>query len=347
MAIDDFAFRKGYTYGTLICDLRTHHPIAMLNSRNASPLKEWLKKQPTLYLVTRDNYQAYKSAILSTSPSIVQVSDRFHLVKNLFNTMADALIRLLPVRIEVYKNQAKVVNKQAIENLTLKEQERWALIQDVQKSYGEGFTINELVKEYQLGHKTIQTYIETKQPVSFYREKKISKLIQPFYGYVKEQVAYGSKASVIFRTIKKQGFSGSYAVVRESVARLKKRKQTPSETNMIQRSTIISCFWKCGEKTEKKERYILQAVLTEFPETKPVYAFVQLFRTAFSTNNLQDFLECLQFFKREEVKEIQRFLKTMNDELDAVEASFLYPFNTSIVEGQINRLKLIKRMMYV
>lgn len=57
-------------------------------------------------------------------------------------------------------------------------------------------------------------------------------------------------------------------------------------------------------------------------------------------------MELLRYFEREEAKEIQRYVTAIKEDLDAVKASFVYTFNTSIVEGQINRLKMLKRMMY-
>lgn len=296
-------------------------------------------------MVARDNYKAYKSAITATSTEIVQVSDRFHLVQNLLKTTSDALVRLLPTRIELRKDRAEIVEK--MKNLSPKEEERWALIQAVQNSYKDGYTIQELAETYQISRETVQAYLEKTHPISFEREKKISKRLKPYYAYVKEQVALRVKASVIFRTIQEQGFIGSYAVVREAAARLKQNRDLPDpDKETVQRPKIISCFWKMNEKLTQQERHILQAVLKGVPETTAVYAFAQLFRHAFQANDLEEFLALLQFFTQEDVKEIQRFIKTMNSELEAVKAAFLYTFNTSIVEGQINRLKLMKRMMY-
>lgn len=339
--------RKGHVYGTIMCDLLTHQPIALLNGRNVEIVTEWLKKQPTLHLIARDGYVLYKAAITSTSPSIVQVSDRFHLIQNVFKTMKDALTRLLPASIEMHKDEPKIVDTSKTKPLTPKEEERWALIQEVQQAYKEGASQRQLAKEYQLSQETVKAYVEAKQPVSFHREKRISKLIQPFYQYVKEQVALGTFATVILREIQKRGFTGSYATVRQTVERLKPKRDSPhSETRKISRRKIIYCFWRYYEKLAKQDHPILQAILSAYPETQPVYAFVQLIRAAFSAIDLQTFLQLIQRFQLEKTKEIQRFITTVEADIEAVKAAFLYTFNTSIVEGQINRLKLIKRMMY-
>ncbi|WP_107943329.1 transposase [Metasolibacillus fluoroglycofenilyticus] len=68
LAIDDFAFRKGDSYGTIICDLRTNQPIALLKGRDTSTVVNWLEKQPPIYAIARDGSNSYKTAITTTSP---------------------------------------------------------------------------------------------------------------------------------------------------------------------------------------------------------------------------------------------------------------------------------------
>ncbi|MGE7024592.1 transposase [Solibacillus cecembensis] len=326
--------------------MRTHQPIALLNGRNVEIVSEWLKKQPTLHVIARDGYVLYKAAITSASPSVVQVSDRFHLIQNVFKTMKDVLTRLLPASIEMYKDKPEIVDTSKT-LLTPKEEERWELIQEVQKAYKEGTTQIQLAREYRLSQETVRAYVEATQPISFHREKRVSKLIQPFYQYVKEQMALGKFATVIFREIQKHGFTGSYATVKQTVGRLRPQKDPPLfETKKISRRKIIYCFWRHNEKLTKQDHLILQAILKAYPETQPVYAFPQLIRAAFSDIDFQTFLQLIQRFKLENIREIQRFIMTVEADIEAVKESFLYTFNTSIVEGQINRLKLIKRMMY-
>ncbi|MEC1747884.1 transposase [Schinkia azotoformans] len=94
--MDDFAFRKGTSYGTLICDLTTGHPIAMLPSRKKEDVTAWLNEHPSVKLVSRDGSHTYQKAISDADYLIVQVMDRFHLVKKLHEHMTDALKRIFP-----------------------------------------------------------------------------------------------------------------------------------------------------------------------------------------------------------------------------------------------------------
>lgn len=85
--VDDFAFKKRHTYGTIIVDEATHKPVIILDGRNGSTLKEWLAKNKHIKTVTRDHASAYASAIQEILPDAMQAADRFHLHQNLLEAI--------------------------------------------------------------------------------------------------------------------------------------------------------------------------------------------------------------------------------------------------------------------
>ena len=91
--MDDFAYKKRHTYGTIIVDGETHKPVAILDGRNGETLKEWLKKNKQVKTVTRDRASAYAKAIEEIIPECMQIADRFHLHQNLMDAVNKILSR--------------------------------------------------------------------------------------------------------------------------------------------------------------------------------------------------------------------------------------------------------------
>src|SRR5262249_57803181 len=77
LGVDDFAFRKGRSYGTILVDQQKHQIVDLLPDREASSLAAWLKNHPEIEIVTRDRGQAYADGIRQGAPQAVQISDRF------------------------------------------------------------------------------------------------------------------------------------------------------------------------------------------------------------------------------------------------------------------------------
>ncbi|WP_083528297.1 transposase [Alkalithermobacter thermoalcaliphilus] len=139
--IDDFAFKKRYSYGTIMVDLDSHRIIDILNSRDKEPAIEWLRNYPNIEIVSRYGSQIYASAITEAHPKAIQIGYRFHLLKGLSEAVEKYMFRLFPPRVEIPATATiRTPEMQAL----LDTRNRAQQIYFTRTKYKGGLTINEI-----------------------------------------------------------------------------------------------------------------------------------------------------------------------------------------------------------
>ena len=93
IGIDDFSFRRGRKFGTIIVDLQTHKVLDVLPDRTADTSATWMAAHPELDIVSRDRGGDYAAAARRAAPQATQTADRFHLMKNLTEAVELTLAR--------------------------------------------------------------------------------------------------------------------------------------------------------------------------------------------------------------------------------------------------------------
>ena len=93
IGLDDWAWKRRLRYGTLICDLERGLPIDLLPDRSVETVSAWLKEHPSIDTISRDGSSEYASAIKKGAPQAREVSDRWHLAKNLAGCVSVLLAR--------------------------------------------------------------------------------------------------------------------------------------------------------------------------------------------------------------------------------------------------------------
>ncbi|WML37961.1 transposase [Neobacillus sp. OS1-2] len=218
MGLDDFAFCKGHTYGTLVCDLQSKAPLALLPNRLPETVTSWLKKYPFIELVSRDGFTGFRQGIKNASNTITQIYDRWHFIRNAKKQLDSFLATIMPASIkwsipeshptEIPLTRAEQPNKN-------RQNKKWELIQDIQIAHKKGKNISRLAREYNLDRRTIYQYLNMKEPPVFHRFR--NRPTDKYYEQIIKLEQEGNTVKEIYSSIQNQGYTGTFSGVRSIV----------------------------------------------------------------------------------------------------------------------------------
>ena len=93
VGLDDWSWKRRRRYGTLICDLESRKPLDVLADRSVETVSAWFETHPSVEIVSRDRSSEYAAAIKKGAPQAIEVADRWHLGKNLTESVQTLLAR--------------------------------------------------------------------------------------------------------------------------------------------------------------------------------------------------------------------------------------------------------------
>nr|WP_070328422.1 ISL3 family transposase [Exiguobacterium aurantiacum] len=336
IGIDDWAWRKRKKYGTIICDLETRRPIALLPSRDVNTVCAWIRSHPTVQVVARDGSVEFREAIRLADETIQQVSDRWHLFHNLGKKIEEILKRRLPSSEKILLEPDDLSVER---EMTDAERRKWTLVQSVQQDAKQGVPISALVRRHQIDPKTCRRYLKMTEPPKINRShRKHSADI--YKRDIVRWIRQGRTTEWMHRTLSRRGYARGISTFRPYVAKLK--KAVPHEIS-INRRIIQKVLWE----DEPSNEPLLLKILDIYPFLKQLNELVRSFKELFGeTTSEQDILKWCEQAERMNETPLSSFATYIRGDVDAIRLGMTLPWSNGMVEGQVNRLKTIKRQMY-
>ena len=395
LGVDDFARRRGQSYGTVLIDMETRRPIDLLPDRTAATLAGWLRQQPQLSIVSRDRAGAYADGIRQGAPTALQIADRFHLSRNAGEVLervltrhhaalraaAAAVDRAVAVRnagessppLSVHAAPlASATGEQSrrIRPPTRAEQDRQARHERRQARYDTVMALHQagvgaaiIARNVGVTRQTVWRWVRVGAfPVRAPQAPR-ARMIAPYEPYLRERWQAGCQnARQLWREVQAQGFVGGKESVRRLVVTW---RTTPARPGPPRRHAPVVpqtvSLPPTRTRSPRQARWLLLRANDQLPPelqayraallaTEPAIVEAQVLTMEFCRlvreRDAAAFTAWLQDAQRSGLPEMQEFARVMERDRAAVENALRYAWSNGQTEGQINKLKLLKRSMY-
>jgi transposase len=365
LGIDDFSFRRGRTFGTILVDMQSRKVIDLLPDRKAETASVWMSAHPEIELVSRDRAGDYASAAKAYAPQAVQCADRFHIVNNLREALEGVLARHLAAhrRSQAEKSsvtplsdaQSKQPPKQspkATKQSQAKREERLAQYEQVVALRKLGLSQTAIADQVGVGHATVSRWLAhgafpEQQP----RPRKTG--LDPYLPFLRQRWEAGChNIAQLYRELLGRGYTKSYESVYDQLVRLlpegKKNagKGTDLSPTPVSSRQATFLFLRRSKELEADEQETLITLRQLHPEIDLAYDLVQQFAQMLHARRGEQLDAWLEKAKVSQLHELQGFAMSVERDKPAIVAGITLPQNNSLVEGKVNKLKLIKRMGY-
>jgi transposase len=360
LGVDEWAFRRGRRYGTILVDLERHRAIDLLPEATAEALATWLRSHPGITVVSRDRGGAYAEGVRQGAPQAVQVADRFHLLNN----CADVVERVLRRHAELI---SRVPTPEANRVPTsLLRPDRWASRERTQRELDQryaaihstlarGLSISATARALGLHRHTVQKYRAlTRAPVRRHTWRRPSNLA-PYQAYLQERWQRGRCTAMgLWREIRALGYPGAYQNVARFVAVLRKQARTgepaAAVTEGITPRRVRGLALTRPQQRTPREAEALEQVKALHAELDHAVTvlerFAHLLRHRTDEQPLERLTQWASDATATAIPELTAFVAKLVQDHTAVEAALTQPYSQGQTEGQITRLKLLKRTMY-
>jgi len=377
LGVDDFAFRRGERYGTILVDLEKRKPIDLLPDREAETLAEWLKKHPEVEIISRDRGGSYAAGAKAGAPHAVQVADRFHLLKNLLDgferflsrrhqQIAEVFQKVFPPSVNRHNKQPSqtepllsAAKKLEIEQKSARMAAHEKRFQTVKELHSGGTPILKIARRLKMSRNTIKKFLaaESVPPRQPHRQRYSP--IHQFLPYLQKRwIEDGERSSrALWKEIKQQGYPGAEGTLRHFLQKWREAEDVEIKAQAIIKSSAPGrapstkqikwlLFGSNKKPRQPWEQIFLQQLCRDVPDIETARQLIKEFHQLMSNRQVEGFKRWLQKARASGIGELVWFANGVEQDRAPVEKAFESEWSQGQTEGQVNRLKLVKRQMY-
>jgi transposase len=369
--VDDWAWRKSSHYGTIIVDLERHQVVDVLADRSAATTASWFRQHPSVEVVSRDRAGLYAEAAREGAPQARQVADRFHLLQNFRETVERQLGRYeAPVpeaRISPDDDQVTAppttppdCASDVAEQTHLMRRGRLAarqqLFDEIRALFEGGNPIGEIARRLGLGRRRVERWVRRIDLPD--RNTMASTPSNPAYFSVLLERRWAediTKVRHLLDEIRRRGYTGSFTHLarflspwrsgQPSLEGPEQEEPAPVRVRMLDPMTGPLCVKPRGQMTARQV-VTVDALKAASPEFTAMRRLAMRFRGLLRGGTAEELDAWLIAARASGIYGMQRFVRTIRQDIEAVRNAVSEPWSNGQTEGQINKLKTLKRAMY-
>jgi transposase len=362
LGMDDWAWRKGQRYGTILCDLERRCVVDLLPDRQSSTVTQWLRDHVPPEIISRDRAGAYAEAARQGAPHAVQVADRFHLLRNLREALEHVLERHSTLLAEAFR-QCTVTSVVSLSPSTPpppapthprqlsreRRQRRLDRYQQVIALHERGLSQCAIARQLGMERKTVRYWLRAGQfPERHVPQRRSS--VDSWLAYLEKRWAEGChNRSQLWRELRDQGVDFTANTLRRWFrVRLGVRghssqvAHSPPPKRPSPRQTSALLLGLVPNPSPPQQDFV-ETLCALSPE---IAASVKLAKHFHRMMQEHEASAWPSWCKAACKSSLHSFATQLQRDEAAVRAALTLPWSTGPVEGHIHRLKLIKRQMY-
>jgi transposase len=370
LGIDEWAWRRGQRYGTILVDLERSQPVDLLPDRDAASVARWLVAHPGVEIVSRDRSRIYADGVARGAPEAVQVVDRWHLLRNLGEALERVLDRKTTTRRAAVGAPPEQPGRAAVapapRRLTAAEREsqrrrakRLARYELVRALAAGGARVMAIAAQLGMSHHTVLRYLRADVFPERARRTRDRSGLDPFTAYLRHRWAAGCHNGVqLYQELLERGYTQSRVTVSRFVAQLRRtepplasvaaasaRRVVPTTRTPAARHVARWILRRPEQRTGAQAAYLARLGIAD-AEVASAMTLSETFAGLLRARRGADLDAWFRTLADQPVPELSIFAAGLREDEAAVRAGLTEPWSTGPVEGQITRLKLIKRQGY-
>ncbi|MGE5334730.1 MAG: ISL3 family transposase [Nitrososphaerota archaeon] len=364
LSVDDFAFRRGATYGTILVDLERHRVVDLLSERSDVAFARWLRGRAEVRQISRDRGGDYAAGATLGAPQAEQIADRFHLLVN----AGEALERCLTRHHASLRDAAQSLTPHDAPERTTKrtpterhrKEERRAARQrhyeQVMELCAQGVSAHQIARQLGIARGTVAKFLRAAAFPEMASHPR-PRMIDPYLAYLRERWDTGEhNARTLWKEIRSQGYPASDIGVRRLLSGWRSPAPQPgvpgiplpAKDEVLYYSTHKT-RWLLSKPVgnlSRREAAYIAALTQRCPPIAQAQQLLATFRTILTQRQSERIDAWLDQCAASGISELVGFARALRRDYLAVQAAVRSPWSQGPIEGHVNRLKLLKRQMY-